>query len=555
MHLTLSAIVCFIIFFAPLSFGAVQPWAQFALLLLSCALCALLPFKSGALNLTKPAKPVLFVLFTFFLIALAQSLNIKTIFTAPFWRPFTISPLDTLDFAGYLLTCTGLFIAVSQIFQKHSSVKFLCALITLSGFITALIGFSSVKGEYINFFTGIGFLKETFGPFLNRNHAAVFLNLCFFASLALSAPALAEYKKETDASLKQNLLLKAFPFLIISVLLAGGIIFSRSRGGILALTGGTFVYAASLLTFIKTKSRKIFALTLLAALFAVLFFTAGNNVDDINKFARRGGDNWGYSVETRKNLYNAGYYMLMDFKAFGVGFNAFSSGIYPYLDKPIKAYVEHLHNDWLEFAVGGGFIAAAVLLTGALWFIFALLSRFKSLPADKLLTFTALLSGLFSMALASFFDFHFFISSNAALFFIMLGLLCAPTFSKEKTVSLRITPLFTAAALILFTPFIFLNFNKTEAWRLSLMAKGMEGESKIIYFQKALAKYPHTRQALRLSIARYNLSNSSALPCEQRKALRADAQSLSAQYLQKYPLYRELENVRERSESQIFCKI
>lgn len=424
-----------------------------------------------------------------------------------------------------------------------------------SGLITALIGLSSVRGEYINFFTGIGFLKETFGPFLNRNHAAVFLNLCFFSSLALSAPALAEYKKETDAVHKKELLLKALPFLIISTLLAGGIIYSRSRGGILALTGGTFIYAALLATFLKTKLKKLLALLLLGGLFASLFFAAGKNVDDINKFARRGGENWGYSVETRKNLYNAGYYMLMDYKTFGVGFNAFSAGIYPYLDKPIKAYVEHLHNDWLEFAVGGGLIAAVILLLGAIWLILALFVRFKNLPADKLLTFTALLSGLFSMALASFFDFHFFIPSNAVLFFIILGLLCAPTFSKEKIATLKITPLFTAAVLIVFTPFILINFNKTEAWRLSMLAKGVEGDSKIVYFQKALAKYPHPRQALRLSIAQYNLSNNFALPCAQRQTLRSNARSLSAEYLQKYPLYKELENVRSKSEGQIFCKI
>ncbi len=555
MHLVSRTLLSFIIFFAPLSFGAVQPWAMLALMLLSCLLCALLPFKNTSLVFTKPSKPVLFVLLSFFVIALAQSLTVKTIFTAPFWTPFTISPLDTLDFAGYLLTCIGFFILTPQLFQKHSSVKFLCAVITFSGLITALIGLSSVRGEYINFFTGIGFLKETFGPFLNRNHAAVFLNLCFFASLALSAPALAEYKKETDAAHKKDLLIKALPFLIVSTLLAGGIIFSRSRGGILALTGGTFVYAALLLTFIKRKFNKLLSLALLAGLFTALFFAAGKNVDDINKFARRGGENWGYSVETRKNLYNAGYYMLMDYKIFGVGFNAFSSGIYPYLDKPVKAYVEHLHNDWLEFAVGGGFIAAAILFFGAVWFALAVFARFKVLPADKLLTFIALLSGLFSMALASFFDFHFFIPSNVVLFFIMLGLLCAPTFCKEKTLSFKPTALFTAAAVILFAPFLLLNFNKTESWRFSLLAKGVEGESKIVYFKKSLAKYPHPRQALRLSIAQYNLSNSSALPCGQRQDARADAQNISAQYLQKYPLYRELENVRERSESQIFCKI
>ena len=548
MQLTLSAIVCFIIFFAPLSFGAVQPWAQLALLLLSCALCALLPFKNGALDIAKPAKPVLFLLGSFFILAILQCLNIKTIFTAPFTRPFTISPLDTLDFAGYLLMLAGLFLATAQIFQKHSSVKFLCGVITVSGLLTALIGLSSVKGEYINFFTGIGILRETFGPFLNRNHAAIFLNLCFFASLALNAPAFIQYKKESNELRKKDLFLKLLPSLITSALLAGGVIFSRSRGGILGLTCGAFVYAAILsITLLKTNRKRIFSLAVLSILFGLLFIAASSNVDDINKFARRDGDNWGYSVETRKNLYNAGYYMFMDYKAFGLGFNAFSSGIYPYLDKPIKAYVEHLHNDWLEFAVGGGITASVILLLCALRFLWVLLGRFKRLPADKLLTFTALVSGLFSMALASFFDFHFFIPSNAALFFIILGLLCAPTFSKEKTITLRITPLFTFAAIVLFAPFLFFNFNKTEAWRLSLMAKSVEGDSKIVYFQKALAKYPHPRSALRSAIAQYNRANDSSLPPKERKALRSSAAQLSQTYLKKYPLYKELQNVYDKS--------
>ena len=548
MHLVYSAVIWLLIFFLPLSFGAVQPWAQLILVCCSCLLMLLLPFKNRSLAITKPAKPIYFIIAFLFLLAAAQSLNIKTIFTAPFWIPFTISPLDTLDFAGYILTLGGFFIIASQTYQRHSSVKRLCFVISISGLLTALIGFSSGKGEYINFFTGIGYVKETFGPYLNRNHAAVFLNLCFFASLAWVVPFIIKQQKEGFYIRKSELIIKCLPPVLLSVFIAGGVIFSRSRGGILALTCGIFFYIALLLLFnFKHIRTKVISLSLLAALFVGMGFLIVHNAENINKFSRRDGENWGYSVETRKNLYNAGYYMLMDYKTFGIGFNAFSAGIYTYLDKPINAYVEHIHNDWLELAAGGGLLCVAALLSGILWFMFAAYKRLRKLPKDKFLTFCAVLSAVFSMALASFFDFHLFIPSNAILFFIMLGLAASPTFSKDKLREIKITPVFSIAFTLLFLPFVLLSFNKAHAWRLTSFAKVATGKNKIVLFEKALKKYPHPRNALRLAIAQYNISNDRDLPLEERKYFRLQARNLSADYLQHYPLYKEILNIHNKS--------
>jgi len=552
---TLSAIILAgISFFTPLTFGGVQPWAQLLLLCASLVLAMLMIFGNGKIRLTAASKPVLIIMAFLIFMAAVQSCNVKTIFSAPFWQPFTLSPLDTISFAGYVLMLTFIFISSSQVFYKYSRVNKLCFAIMLSGLLTALIGFSSVKGEYINTAAGTGFMRETFGPFINRNHAAVFLDLCFFASLAWNGPA--TVIRKDFFNLPKKPIFWKMPGYIFSTILAVGIIYTRSRGGILAFCVGLLCYFAlvSALTLKSARSR-ILSLTLIGAILLSLPFIADSNIKAINKFARRDGENWGFSVETRENLYTAGYYMLMDYKTFGVGLNAFENGIFPYLDKPVKAYIEHLHNDWLELLTGSGFFGGAVLLIGIIWFIIAILRGSGGLPKDKILTLAALISGCVSMATASFFDFHFFIPSNAILFFTLAGLICAPTFSCGKIRDYRVGYISAAAVLILFIPFIFLNFNKTVAWRYENIARYRLGEEKINYFDRALAKYPHPREALRAAIAQYNYSNDDSLPCEERNDLRKQSFALSSDYLAKYPLYDELENVKDKSSKTIFCKI
>lgn len=237
----------------------------------------------------------------------------------------------------------------------------------------------------------------------------------------------------------------------------------------------------------------------------------------------------------------------MDYKPFGLGLNAFSSGLYPYLDKPIKAYVEHLHNDWLELLTGSGFTGAIFILLSILWFMAAAYKRAKKMHPEKLLSFAALLSGAFCMAEASFFDFHFFIPSNAVLFFTLTGMACSPTFAKDAVKNIRINKIYAVLWLILFIPCIYITFNKTQAWRYTLLAKSLNGQNQITYYERALKIYPHPRNALRLAIANFNFSNRKNITWQERREYRMRAASISGAYLKKYPLYKELLNVYNRS--------
>lgn len=526
-----------------------MPWAQLVLIIGVFTLTFLLPLRSSRFSLTPTSKPILALFAFFFIMAMLQSINQKTIFTAPFFIPFTLCRLDTLDFAAYLISLWGIFVATTQIFGHYRYIKRYAIFITFTGILTALIGFSSVRGEYINFFTGVGLLKETFGPFVNRNHAAVFLNLCFFAALAWGAPYLLAAKNQQDISARKEELKKFLSPFVAMVILGGAIIFTRSRGGILAFTSGLFTYAFILgLVMIKNIKYKIAALVLLIGLFIGLAAAVDNNVEDINRFARRDGENWGFSVETRKNLYNAGYFMLLDYKPFGVGLNSLPNGIYPYLDKPVKAYIEHIHNDWLEIITGSGFTGGIVLLLCLLWLAAALYREGKTMRRDKLLSFAALVSGLAAMSAGSCFDFHFFIPSNAVLFFITAGLVASPAFA-EKYKQKHMPKYYCLFAAILFLPFIVFSYNKTLAWRYYSFSAAVNGKTKIEYLQRSFEAYPHPRTALRLAIANYNMSNRN-ISHKAKAAYRARAAKLSGDYLKKYPLYKELLNVYNKSSAQ-----
>ena len=193
-----------------------------------------------------------------------------------------------------------------------------------------------------------------------------------------------------------------------------------------------------------------------------------------------------------------------------------------------------------------GYVGFLPILAGVFWFVWLAFKRINHLEERKKYLFASLLSALLVMSIGSMVDFDFFIPAVAFLFFLVLGMLCSPSYHKGHVHTVSSSAWLRATVCIVCLAACWLPWHKTAAWRLRLFGRGFKAENQIAAYQRALAHYPSPRYALYLGTAYLNQSFY-AEDKHQRDLLRAQAHSLAYQYLQKYPKEKELSRLYMRS--------
>lgn len=540
MNPFLKVLTGVLLFFAPFSFAAAEPWSFSILQGGILAGVLLLVFSRREIIYTPPLKWLAVTFGFVILYTLLQCLFPQTLLDKPAWYPSTLARLYSLEHICLFATYALLVFWVANVWQSFKDSRLLLFFIVLCGFAVGLCALGLQKGAYIAFFTGV---KGGFGPFLNRNHAGVFLAMCALGTLGYALAAWVQDRHGRMRRMGEIYIRQGFLALVFAGLCAL-VVATRSRGGMLSLGTGLFAYAFLCTGFIapdkKTRLKGLLCTTVVLLLTVALAWIYR---DAINAFAGRVS---GTSVEIRQMLYSAAWDMLKVYPWWGIGVGAMPVAITSFMQQPLKEYVERLHSDWLEMWLGLGTIGFVLALAGAGVTVWLLVRRMSRLEKEKQFLYAALLSALLAMCVGSLVDFHFFIPANAFLFFVLLALACAPSYHKGHIHSIYCGGWLRAGLCVICLAVFFLPLQKTIAWRLFLFGKGLKPQARIVYYEKALAHYPSPRYALRVGLAYYNYANH--LPDKEQAAqYYQKAQQLAAQYLQKYPKEKELSQLYMRA--------
>ncbi len=530
-----------LLFFITFAFAGTEPWA-FSILQASIVLGLLaLVFSRRALLITPPMKPVLFTLGFLILLALIQCCFPQTLLEKPTWHPVTLMRLFTLEHVCLFATYMALFLWVPQLLQSSRSLRLFAMLIALCGLAVALCALCFPDGEYIRLLAG---RRGGIGPFLNRNHAGAFMGMSAILTLGYLSVSFLDGSRFAANGRKSQFYLRQGFFILVFIGLCAGVIYTRSRGGMLALFSGIFCYAFLCAGFIARQPKN--RLKWLAVVTAVLLIFSGwvfTHTKEINIFARRAT---GASEETRKMLYRAALDILQERPVWGIGLGAMPVVISPYMERQLNQYVDRLHSDWLEILLGTGYVGFVPVLAGMLWFIWLVLRRIAKLETKKKFLFASLLSALLVMALGCTVDFDFFIPAVAFLFFLILGMVCSPSYHKGHIHNIYCSWQLRLVLLVLCLAICWLPLQKTIAWRLRQFGRGFKAESQLQAYQQALSHYPSPRYALYLGTAYLNHSVYTE-DASQKEQWRRQAHALAEQYLQKYPKEKELSRLYLRS--------
>jgi O-antigen ligase len=392
--------ICALVVFAVLAHGAVEDWAKAVLetgaglLLLYWSIVFFLKKEETRQVALTPLLPPLFLLAT---VALAQLVF-----------HLTASAYDTRMDLDLLVAYAILLFLASQAFRNSEEWRSFIWFIMIFGFVVAVFGIL----QHVTFNGKLYWFREMryggipFGPYVNRNHFAGFIELVLPVSLVPLI--LGKVRKE------RWLLVALFALLPI-----GALFLAASRGGVVSFCVQIGVL---LLLMLLRRTGGEHALTSGLLLLMALLLVSWLGVKEVlDRFSSL--QSLEVTSSKRASMRMDTWHIFLDHPWTGTGLGTLQT-VFPayetYYDGKI---VNHSHNDYLEglaeTGIAGGFCGACFF--GALLFVSLrqLLQRDKPFAAALHLSGLVACSGLLVHSLV---DFNLHIPSNALLFLLMAHL-------------------------------------------------------------------------------------------------------------------------------------
>jgi O-antigen ligase len=390
-----------LLLFAPLAFGAVEPWAIFILeagSIFLFILWAIQQATAGELQITGSAvfSPML---------AFAALIIFQLAWQQTAYRAATASA--ALLYGSYGLLC---FLMV-QCLQRRWQVNMLAAGVSFYGF--ALATFSLIQGLTSNgklyWIRTPRFGGWIYGPYVNHNHYAGLMEMLTPFPLVIFLSPRVQRQHKAMAGLA-------------AAMMASTIFICGSRGGMLAFAVQMAVLGAVFISRRRSGRIKLAFAAFLILAFALLAWLGGGEL-----VARMTSIPLEMRTElaggTRLSIDRDCFRMFLQKPLTGWGLGVFPE-VYPqfrtfYTD----LLIDKVHNDYLQLLVETGAIGFMVMI----WFLFsvyrAAIRKLKVWPGgiDTDMALAALLA-VTGILVHSFVDFNLQIPANAALFFVLCAI-------------------------------------------------------------------------------------------------------------------------------------
>jgi O-antigen ligase/tetratricopeptide (TPR) repeat protein len=381
LNVAMEGIVLLLVFLTPWAFGCVHPSFEFLLdaslallvvlwatkiVLTGChpvdfcpvALCMAGLLLLGLWQIAPLSRPVLgwvspatAARYDALLPAAQEKLPTGTLANDPSETGFTIS-VDrgaTREEVVRLLAMLAAFLLVRQNLTSPGRLKRLCLVAALNGTLLtlyALVQFWTMKRGTI--YWSIPTVGWAYGPFINHDHGACYLNLCF--GLALGLFLIESRRAQARAGrnwwLEPGVLWSALPLTILLV----GVAFSLSRGGLLAFFGaaGLCLAIQFLLGMRGRLTGSLLAIVCLSFVF-LSWFGVGPIMERLNIALEHGEPG-------RLRAWSRVLPLVAEFPLWGTGYGTFASvEMTRRTDAIDSGFVfNHAHNEYVEAIVEGG---------------------------------------------------------------------------------------------------------------------------------------------------------------------------------------------------------
>lgn len=276
---------------------------------------------------------------------------------------FAMVPNAALQSVFFLFAPLAIILFAVQL--ERDDLRLALPLFIVLGAISGVIGVFQLAGGasgrlYFYHITNDG---SAVGLFANRNHAAVFL-ACLFPMLAIFAAR--SHAIHRGGRNRRQLIATVIGIVLIPLILVTG-----SRSGMLAaiigLIGGVLLYISSGQTHRGSKAgtplTPILAFAVVASLiFATIYFSRAEAIERV--FAENG------TANDRADFWTSGVPLFWQYFPFGFGPGSFVAAFQAGEPDALlnSAYLNRLHNDWLETGLTYGVPGILLMLGGAFYY-------------------------------------------------------------------------------------------------------------------------------------------------------------------------------------------
>jgi O-antigen ligase len=400
--------LCALFVLTVLAYGAVEVWSQSILEAGAAFLFvvwAILVFRDRSIKITW--NPLCWPLLG--LLAIGAGQLIFRITPYPF-----LTWVEALKLVSYILV----FFLSTQVFRDRQHLNSLAWLLMLLCFSVSLFGivqrFTTGGTIYFQKLTSGG---DPFGPFVNRNHFAGFVELTVPVGLALM--------------IFRGLARDMFPLAsLLTIVPVGALILSGSRGGIVGFGFELVVLALMARARKRGAEPPRLAALVLVGLAAIALIGWLGASEAIERFSTlHTGD---VSLFRRYTMARAAAHIFFSHPIAGCGLGSLVA-VYPRFETLYDGLiVDHAHNDYMELLAEMGLLGA--LCGGAfLWILFR--DAKKCFGAEQghfsRSIHTAAITALCGLLLHSLVDFNLHIPSNALLFLLQAHLATVPPLPSE----------------------------------------------------------------------------------------------------------------------------
>lgn len=346
------------------------------------------------------------------------------------WRTVSIVPNATEGALLALLPPLVVFAAVISLpRQKITRLVYVVFGMAVFQSLLSLMQYGGGAGNFLYIENEFG-IKAAAGTYLNKDHLAGFLEMVFPVVLALLAATVGQHRFDSVpgnswrkhlgffATVKGH---QASLYALIAILLMLCLVFTRSRAGIALIMLGLFM---TLVVFARRLGGSNVYGTYGTVIAVIIVLTAEIGLAPIlDRFSQDPME------DLRWSIYETSIQGAVENFPVGTGPGTYPE-IYPYYQAhDVDAFVNHAHNDYLEWVFDGGALALVLILAGL--GVYALGWR-KLWIKGRWRTFRYIQVGagigIFLLILHSLVDFNLHKPANAIYFAFFLAV-----FLKENT--------------------------------------------------------------------------------------------------------------------------
>ena len=333
-------------------------------------------------------------------------------------------------------TVYGLFfIGFTQVLNSQKRIELAIFLILLTGCFEALYGLiQAYSGSGYVWWFKKPFHRDVSGTYINRDHFAGLIEVCLILAAAYAvALSSKRRKKMTKTVLKSGLRAKASKILageqrfnkrtlilVFGVVIGIGLVFSASRGGLIAASGA-MLCTSLLFIFRKNHRKKGFLILFLFLIIAAYAVHIGAEYT-VERFK-----NLDHSFEVRDRFARKTMDIFEDYMITGIGVGNFRYAYPKYQAAEDKnLWIRHAHNDWAQFLAEAGIAGFCLLLAGMSYYLYRTMKLWrKRRDPFAICLGVAPLGAMVAMAIHSYVDFNLHIPAN----FLMLAAVTAIGYS------------------------------------------------------------------------------------------------------------------------------